>query len=161
MTGSEQAIYLHTHRTYLKLFTQSKCSPFFLQVNDFSVATLCAAVEQNQSLKSLNLESNRISPDQIAELFETIAAGGNGLIEVRVAAQAQEKMGHRVEDRIATAVCKNGRLLRLGMSFEFPECKQRVASHLIENVDKIRRKRLKDGIAPGSGVQWTAARTID
>jgi hypothetical protein len=130
-------------------------------VTDFSVGTLCAAIEQNQALKSINLESNRISPDLLAEFMETIASPNNGLIEVRVTAQSQEKLGYRVEDRIATAICKNGRLIRLGMSFEFQECEQRVANHLIENVDKIRQKRLKDGVAPGAGAKWTAARTLD
>jgi len=28
-------------------------------------------------------------------------------------------------------------------------------------MDKIRIKRLNDGVAPGAGVKWTAARTLD
>ena len=53
------------------------------------------ALEENQSLLSLNLEGNRISPDSLAHLFESLASCRNGLIEVRVAGQEQEKMGHR------------------------------------------------------------------
>jgi len=147
-----------TFRTNDKL---AKFSAVNCDLGNFSVSTLCAAIEQNQALKSINLSSNRISPDALAEFFEAIASPNNGLIEVAVAAQAQEKMGNRIEDRIAAAICKNGRLIRVGMSFEFQECEQRVSAHLIENVDKIRQKRLKDGVAPGAGVKWTAARTLD
>jgi hypothetical protein len=118
-------------------------------------------MDQNSSLKSLSLENNRISPDTIADLFEAIANHNNGLIEVRVASQAQEKMGNRVESRIAAAILKNPRLMKLGISLEFKEVVERVSKHLISNMDKIRIKRLNDGVAPGAGVKWTAARTID
>ena len=37
------------------------------------------------------------------------ASPNNGLVEMRVAAQQQEKMGQRVEERIAAAICKNPR----------------------------------------------------
>lgn len=148
----------NTLRTNDKLqkFAASSCN-----ISDFSVKTLCAAIEQNQALKSISLENNRVSPDALLELFETIASPNNGLIEVRMASQQQEAMGVRVEDEIATAICKNPRLIRLGMQFQFQECEQRVANQLINNVDKIRQKRLKDGVAPGAGAKWTAARTLD
>ena len=70
-------------------------NPNFFQINDFAVSTLILALEENQSLLSLNLEGNRISPDTLASLFESLANCRNGLIELRVAGQAQEKMGHR------------------------------------------------------------------
>ena len=38
---------------------------------------------------------------------------------------------------------------------------ERVSKHLISNMDKMRIKRLNDGVAPGAGVKWTAARTLD
>jgi hypothetical protein len=104
------------------------------------------ALEENQALLSLNLEGNRISPDSLASLFESLATCKNGLIEVRVTGQAQEKMGHRygpgpgsgatnvnvwlssmcrVESRIADAVLKNPRLIKLGIKFEFKEVMNR------------------------------------
>ena len=66
-------------------------------------------MDQNSSLKSLSIENNRVSPDVLADLFEAAASPNNGLIEMRVAAQQQEKMGQRVEERIAAAICKNPR----------------------------------------------------
>ena len=62
-------------------------------VNDFAVATLSLAVETNTALKSLNLESNRITPDTLAGLFEALANNANGIVEVHVANQAQSNMG--------------------------------------------------------------------
>jgi hypothetical protein len=61
-------------------------------VNDFAVATLCLAFEKNKSLKSLNLDTNRIGPDTIAGLFEALA-GNDSVIEVHVNNQAQSNMG--------------------------------------------------------------------
>lgn len=62
-------------------------------VNDFSVATLSLAVETNTTLKSLNLESNRIGPATLAGLFEALANNANGIIEIHVSNQAQSNMG--------------------------------------------------------------------
>ena len=122
---------------------------------------MCAALDQNNSLKSLSIENNRVSPDALADLFEAAASPNNGLLEVRVAAQQQEKMGQRVEERIAAAICKNPRIMKCGIQLEFKEIVQRVSKHMISNLDKLRVTRLKDGVAPGAGVKWTAARTLD
>ena len=46
-----------------------------------------------QALKSLNLESNRLSPDTLAGLFESIANDNNGIVEIHVSNQAQSNMG--------------------------------------------------------------------
>merc|ERR1712013_899549 len=128
---------------------------------DFAVETLCAALDQNSSLKSLSIENNRVSPDALADLFEAAASPNNGLLEVRVASQQQEKMGQRVEERIAAAICKNPRIMKAGIQLEFKEIVSRVSKHMIANMDKLRITRLKDGVAPGAGVKWTAARTLD
>jgi len=139
----------------------SKLSAVNCDISDFAIATLCSALEQNGALKSLSVENNRISPDTLADLFESCASPNNGLIEVRVACQAQQSMGYRVEGRIADAIQKNPRLMKLGITLEFKEIAERVSKHLISNMDKIRVKRLNDGVTPGAGAKWTAARTID
>jgi len=130
-------------------------------LSDFAVQTLCAALDQNSSLKSISIENNRVSPDAVADLFDAAANPNNGLLEIRVAAQQQEKMGQRVEERIAAAICKNPRLMKAGINLEFKEIVARVSKHMIANMDKLRVNRLKDGVAPGAGVKWTAARTLD
>lgn len=130
-------------------------------MTDFAVETLCSALDQNSSLKSISIENNRVSPDAIADLFESIASPNNGLLELRVAAQAQESMGIRVEERIANAILKNPRLMKAGITLEFKEVIDKVSKHMIANMDKLRINRLKDGVVPGAGVKWTAARTLD
>lgn len=51
--------------------------------------------------------------------------------------------------------------MKAGITLEFKEIMHRVSSHMIANMDKLRINRLKDGVAPGAGVKWTAARTLD
>lgn len=130
-------------------------------LSDLAVATLASVLEENGNLKSISIENNRISPDALADLFESIASPNNGLLELRVAAQAQEKMGLRVEERIAKAIGQNPRIMKAGITLEFKEIVHRVSKHMIANMDKLRTKRLKDGVAPGAGVMWTKARTLD
>ncbi len=62
-------------------------------VNDFAVATLCLAFEKNTSLRSLNLDTNRIGPDTLASLFEAMSNNVNSVVEVHVNNQAQSNMG--------------------------------------------------------------------
>jgi len=139
----------------------TKLSACNCDLSDFAVQTLCSVLDQNSSLKSLSIENNLVSPDVVADLFEAAASPNNGLVEMRVAAQQQEKMGQRVEERIAAAICKNPRIMKAGITLEFKEVVQRVSQHMIANMDKMRINRLKDGVAPGAGVKWTAARTLD
>merc|ERR1740128_267971 len=126
----------------------TKLSAVNCDISDFAIQTLCSALDQNGSLKSLSVENNRVTPDTIADLFESIASPNNGLLELRVACQAQESMGNRVEGRIADAIMKNPRLMKVGITLEFQEVMERVSKHLISNMDKMRIKRLNDGVAP-------------
>jgi len=130
-------------------------------LTDFAVQTLNAAIVENSSLKSLSVENNNITPDTLAGLFEAASSPDNGLLEIRVAAQAQEALGQRVEERIAKFILQNPRLMKAGITLEFKDVMNRVSQHMISNMDKLRVNRLKDGVAPGAGVKWTAARTLD
>merc|ERR1712045_161935 len=107
--------------------------------------------------------TGELNRDTLINYINEIALNtpNNGLVEMRVAAQQQEKMGQRVEERIAAAICKNPRIMKAGITLEFKEVVQRVSQHMIANMDKMRINRLKDGVAPGAGVKWTAARTLD
>jgi len=128
-------------------------------INDFAGATLNLAIENNGALRSLNLESNRLSPDTLAALFEALSCDNNGIVEIHVSNQAQSNMGYRVESRIADAILKNKRLLKVGLKFQFTEVMDRVQNHLITNADRMRKERLKSG---NSGQpKWKPAKTID
>merc|ERR1712013_891973 len=146
------------------LKNNGKCVKFSAcntDLSDLAVSTLCAVLEENSQVKSLSIENNRVSPDAVADLFESIASSNNGLLELRCAAQAQEAMGLRVEERIANAICKNPRIMKAGITLEFKEVITRVSKHMIANMDKLRTNRLKDGVQPGSGALWVKAKTID
>merc|ERR1712088_707377 len=146
------------------LKSNDKCVKFSAcntDLSDLAVSTLCAVLEENSQVKSLSIENNRVSPDAVADLFESIASSNNGLLELRCAAQAQEAMGLRVEERIANVICKNPRIMKAGITLEFKEVITRVSKHMIANMDKLRTNRLKDGVQPGSGALWVPAKTID
>merc|ERR1712192_346531 len=88
----------------------------------------------------------------------SIASSNNGLLELRCAAQTQEALGLRVEERIANAICKNPRIMKAGITLEFKEVIAKVSKHMIANMDKLRTNRLKDGVQPGSGALWVPPR---
>ena len=70
-----------------------KLSAVNCDVNDFACATLNCALEQNQGLKSLNLENNRIAPDAMAGLFEALIVNDSPIVELHLTNQAQSAMG--------------------------------------------------------------------
>ena len=57
------------------------------------MATLNCALEQNQGLKSVNLESNKISPLSIADLFEALVVNDSNIVELHLTGQEQSAMG--------------------------------------------------------------------
>ena len=63
-------------------------------VTDFAAANLNVAMEQNRTLKSLNLDTNLINPDTLGGLFEAMADNNNTVIEVHLNDQAQSNMGY-------------------------------------------------------------------
>lgn len=129
-------------------------------VNDFAAATLSLAVEHNTALKSLNLESNRISPDTLASLFEALAHNANSVVEVHCSNQAQSNMGYRVEARICKAIRQNYNLLKVGLTFEFPEVRDKVEAHLIANIDRLRKERIKK-VGVTKNKEWQPAKLLD
>merc|ERR1712060_532467 len=131
------------------------------ELKEVNLNNICGISEQLFCDIFNALKNNRVSPDAVADLFESIASSNNGLLELRCAAQAQEAMGLRVEERIANAICKNPRIMKAGITLEFKEVITRVSKHMIANMDKLRTNRLKDGVQPGSGAKWVAAKTID
>ena len=63
-------------------------------VTDYAAAVLNTALEQNRTLKSLNLDTNLIGPDTLGGLFEAISSSNSTIIEVHVNDQAQSNMGY-------------------------------------------------------------------
>lgn len=121
-------------------------------VTDWAATHLNGAMEQNQKLKSLNLDTNMIGPETMLGLFKALASRDNTIIEVHLTNQAQENMGYRVEAEIADAICQNNNLIKVGLKFQFGEVKDRVQNHLIGNIDRARKERLRSG--ESQPVKW-------
>lgn len=65
-----------------------------------------------------------------------------------------------MESRIADAITKNNSLLKVGLRFEFTEVMDRVQKHLLKNIDRIRKDRLKKE-GSSKGLEWKPAKTLD
>jgi len=138
----------------LETFSAVNCD-----ITDFAMATLNCALEQNQGLKSVNLESNRISPLTMAGLFEALVVNDSNIVELHLTGQEQSAMGYKVESRIADAICKNKTLTKIGLKFQFTEVYDRVSKALIDNIDRKRKERVKN--EGPSQVKWKPSKTID
>ena len=67
----------------------------------------------------------------------------------------------RAEQRIAKAICDNFTLLKVGLRFEFSEVRDKVQHHLMSNIDRLRKERVKKDGAASSKVEWNSIKTID
>jgi hypothetical protein len=60
--------------------------------------------------------------------------------ELRASNQAAQCLGNRVEMAITKSIENNKTLLKVGLQFEFNDCRNRVAVHLQKNLDRIREE---------------------
>ena len=86
------------------------------------VILLASAVEENIRMERLNLESNNVSPGTLTKIFEA-ANVQQQLVEIKAANQAAQMLGNKVEMAITSAVEKNKSLLRVGLHFEYGDCR--------------------------------------
>ncbi|CAG5125602.1 unnamed protein product [Candidula unifasciata] len=109
--------------------------------NDKVAKALADALRENTTLKSVNVESNYITPEAIVELIKA-ANVNQSLLELRVANQKPEVLGNQAEMQIAKLVKENNKLLRLGIHFEYPDARIKVHDKLKANLDALRKKRI-------------------
>ncbi|GFS27949.1 tropomodulin-1-like [Elysia marginata] len=102
---------------------------------------LAASISENSTLKSVNVESNFLSGEAIAEIL-TAVNKNQSVIELRAANQKPEVLGNKVEMKITELVKANDSLLRLGLNFEFPYCRIKVHEKLKKNLDTMRKVRV-------------------
>merc|ERR1712012_136981 len=143
-------------------------------LTDWAAANLCHTLENNETLESINVESNNITPSPLAKLFESLNMT-QSVTEFKAMNQAAQIMGNKVEMAITKSIEKNKTLLKVGIQFEYPDCQNRVAVHLQKNLDRIRIKRIAEKLAerensgyfmwpsvkpaeiPEQGKEWTKA----
>merc|ERR1712107_6548 len=110
-------------------------------LSDYAAANLACAIQDNIRLEKLNLESNNVSPNTLSKIFEA-ANVQQQLIEIKAANQSAQYLGNKVEMAITTAIEKNKALLRVGLHFEYGDCRNRVAVQLQKNLDRVRLRRV-------------------
>lgn len=102
---------------------------------------LASSLEENSTLKSVNMESNYIGGQTVLSLVRAINIK-QSVIELKLANQKPEVLGNKVEMEL-TNLCKaNKTLLRLGLQFEFPDARIKVHESLKNNLDIMRQRRI-------------------
>jgi len=110
-------------------------------LGDFAAANLACSLEDNKTLEKLNIESNNISPQTLIKIFE--AANAQQVVtEIKASNQQAHFLGNKVEMAITQAIEKNKSILKVGLHFEFGDCRNRVAVQLQKNLDRVRLRRL-------------------
>jgi len=110
-------------------------------LSDYAAGQLAKSLEENIRLERLNLESNNVSPGTLQKIFEA-ANVQQQLTDIKAANQAAQYLGNKVEMSITNAIEKNKSLLRVGIHFEYGDCRNRVAVQLQKNLDRVRLKRV-------------------
>ena len=93
-----------------------------ITLNDYGAANLAAALESNSALLKINIESNNVSPQCLVKIFEA-ANVQQVLTEIKASNQMAQFLGNKVEMAITKAVEGNKTLSRVGLHFEFGDCR--------------------------------------
>jgi len=102
---------------------------------------LASSIEENSTLKSVNMESNYIGGQCILTLVRAINIK-QSVIELKLANQKPEVLGNKVEMEMTHLMKANKTLLRLGLQFEFPDARIKVHESLKNNLDIMRQRRI-------------------
>ncbi|CAF1198026.1 unnamed protein product [Rotaria sp. Silwood1] len=102
---------------------------------------LAELIEANKTLKTVNVQSNRLTGPVITEIVRSTLKNQT-LIELRLSNQRSQILGNRVEMEVADAIAQNHTLLRLNLQFDTLGPRVRVTEKLKQNIDALRKKRL-------------------
>merc|ERR1711981_1220390 len=127
-------------------------------LGDFAAANLAGSIESNKSLEKINIESNNVSPQSLVKLFDA-ANVQQVLMEVKASNQQAQFLGNKVEMAITKAVENNKSLLRVGLHFEFSDCRNRVAVQLQKNLDRVRLRRVAHKLSTAAAAKAAAVST--
>lgn len=119
-------------------------------LGDYGAANLAAALEANSTLLKLNIESNTVSPQCLVKIFEA-ANVQQVLTEIKATNQMAQFLGNKVEMAITKAVEGNKTMQRVGLHFEFGDCRNRVAVQLQKNLDRVRLRRIQQKLSIDNG----------
>jgi tropomodulin len=110
-------------------------------MTDTAAAVLASVLEVNKTLETVNFESNNVNPHTIAKMFEAMNVQQT-ITGIKGSNQQAQFLGNKVETAITKAVESNKSILRVGLHFQFGDCRNRVAVQLQKNLDRLRLKRI-------------------
>ncbi|KAM6972059.1 tropomodulin-1 isoform 2-T3 [Aplochiton taeniatus] len=111
--------------------------------NDPVAFALAEMLKVNNTLKSLNVESNFITGAGILALIAALQHNTT-LLELKIDNQSQP-LGNKVEMEIAAMLEKNTTLLKFGYHFTQQGPRLRGSNAMMNNNDLVRKKRLEGG----------------
>ncbi|XP_065213803.1 tropomodulin-like isoform X2 [Planococcus citri] len=108
-------------------------------LTDRTATKLADALEKNNTLKVVNVETNFISPVIIVRLFKALLKQ-KVIEEFRASNQRSQVLGNKIEMEITKLVEQNPTILRLGLHLEYNDARHRISAHLQRNLDRNRVK---------------------
>ncbi|XP_047525478.1 tropomodulin-1 isoform X5 [Pieris napi] len=115
-------------------------------LNDRTAQLLADALEQNSTLRVVNVETNFISPPGVVQLVKSLLTT-TIVEEFRASNQRSQVLGNKIEMEITKLVEANPTLLRLGLHLEYSDARHRVASHLQRNIDRNCRVQKRTNVS--------------
>lgn len=112
------------------------------RADDHIALAIAAMLKSNQTLLSINLDSNHITGKGILAIFRALQHN-NTLTELRFHNQ-RHICGGKTEMEIAKMLKENITLLKLGYHFELAGPRMTVTNLLSRNMDKQRQKRMQE-----------------
>ncbi len=91
-------------------------------MGDNAAAALAVALEHNTTLEKLNIETNRVGGQALVKIFEA-ASVPEAIKEIKASNQQAQFLGNKVEMAITRAVEANKTILKVGLHFEFGDCR--------------------------------------
>ncbi|VVC97399.1 unnamed protein product [Leptidea sinapis] len=122
-----EALKTNTHLEVLSLVN--------VGLNDRTAQILADALQENSTLRVVNVETNFISPPGVVQLVKALLTT-TSVEEFRASNQRSQVLGNKIEMEITKLVEENPSLLRLGLHLEYSDARHRVASHLQRNIDR-------------------------
>ncbi|CAH1111108.1 unnamed protein product [Psylliodes chrysocephalus] len=121
--------------THLETLSLVNCN-----LADRHVEKLARAIEENGTLRVVNVETNFISPQGVVRLIKALLKKKT-VEEFRAANQRSQVLGNKIEMEITQLIEKNPTILRLGLHLEYNDARHRIATHLQRNIDTTRKRR--------------------
>ncbi|CAG9858673.1 unnamed protein product [Phyllotreta striolata] len=121
------------NNTHLETLSLVNCG-----LADRHVEKLARAIEENGTLRVINVETNFISPQGVVRLIKALLKKKT-VEEFRATNQRSQVLGNKIEMEITHLIEKNPTILRLGLHLEYNDARHRIATHLQRNIDTKRR----------------------